>query len=128
LYKQIFSENNIPVKKHGLKLKDFRDAYPRFPPIRNVSISQKERECFMDLRPFMNPSPYTVNENSSLLRAFRLFRALGLRHIVAVNDNNEVVGMVTRKDMARYRMWSHRGQIGLEEVHILEPNSVHNSF
>ena len=25
-------------------------------------------------------------------------------------------------------MWSHRGQIGLEEVHILEPNSVHNSF
>jgi len=28
----------------------------------NVSISQKERECYMDLRPFMNPSPYTVNE------------------------------------------------------------------
>ena len=29
-------------------------------------------------------------QNSSLLRAFRLFRALGLRHIVAVNENNEV--------------------------------------
>ena len=34
LYQQIFSENNVPLKKHGLKLKDFRDAYPRFPPIR----------------------------------------------------------------------------------------------
>ncbi|KAJ7340243.1 H(+)/Cl(-) exchange transporter 7 [Desmophyllum pertusum] len=113
---------------HKLKLKDFRDAYPRFPPIRNVSISQKERECYIDLRPFMNPSPYTVNENSSLLRVFKLFRALGLRHIVAVNEYNEVVGMVTRKDIARYRMWSHRGQIGLEEVHILEASSIHDSF
>ena len=40
----------------------------------------------------------------------------------------QVVGMVTRKDIARYRMWSHRGQIGLEEVHILEANSIHHSF
>lgn len=40
----------------------------------------------------------------------------------------QVVGMVTRKDIARYRMWSHRGQIGLEEVHILEANSIHDSF
>ncbi|KAL9957142.1 hypothetical protein ACROYT_G038744 [Oculina patagonica] len=128
LKQKIFSETKKPQRRHGLKMKDFRDAYPRFPPIRNVSISQKERECYMDLRPFMNPVPYTVNENASLLRAFRLFRALGLRHIVVVNENNEVVGMVTRKDIARYRMWSHRGQIGLEEVHILEANSIHDSF
>lgn len=40
----------------------------------------------------------------------------------------QVVGMVTRKDIARYRMWSHRGQIGLEEVHVLESNSIHDSF
>ena len=40
----------------------------------------------------------------------------------------QVVGMVTRKDIGRYRMWSHRGQIGLEEVHILEANSIHDSF
>ena len=32
----------------------------------------------------------------------------------------QVVGIVTRKDIARYRTWSHRGQMGLEEVHILE--------
>lgn len=126
---KMFSEGNPPTRcRHSLKLKDFRDAYPRFPPIRNVSISQKERECYMDLRPYINPCPYTVNENSSLSRTFKLFRALGLRHIVVVDENNEVVGMVTRKDIARYRMWSHRGQIGLEEVHILEANAMHNSF
>lgn len=128
LKQKIFSENSRQGKKHNLMLQDFRDAYPRFPPIRNVSISKKERDCYMDLRPFMNPSPYTVHENVSLSRVFKLFRALGLRHIVVVNENNEVVGIVTRKDIARFRMWSHRGQIGLEEVHILEENSIHDSF
>lgn len=29
-------------------------------------------------------------QNSSLSRAFKLFRALGLRHIVVVDENNEV--------------------------------------
>lgn len=126
LKSKMFSEGNPPAAtKQSLRLKDFRDAYPRFPHIRNVSISRKERECYMDLRPFMNPCPYTLNEGSSLSRTFKLFRALGLRHIVVVDENNEVVGMVTRKDIARYRMWSHRGQMGLEEVHILQSHSLH---
>ena len=29
-------------------------------------------------------------QNSSLARAFKLFRALGLRHIVVVNETNDV--------------------------------------
>lgn len=47
---------------------------------------------------------------------FRLFRALGLRHLPIVNDSSEVVGMVTRKDLARYRVWRHRGRMGVEEL------------
>uniref|UniRef100_A0A803Y532 Chloride channel protein n=1 Tax=Meleagris gallopavo TaxID=9103 RepID=A0A803Y532_MELGA len=43
-----------------LLLKDFRDAYPRFPPIQSIHVSQDERECMIDLSEFMNPSPYTV--------------------------------------------------------------------
>ena len=30
--------------------------------LQNINISQRERECYMDLRPFMNPAPYTVME------------------------------------------------------------------
>lgn len=44
----------------------------------------------IDLRPFMNPSPYTLPHRASLPRLFRLFRALGLRHLPIVNDVNEV--------------------------------------
>jgi len=119
LKQKVFYERS-QLRRHKLKLKDFRDAYPRFPPIRNINISQRERECFMDLRPFMNPAPYSVMENSSLNRGFKLFRALGLRHLVVTDENNQVVGIVTRKDLAKYRTWAHRGQMALKELKILQ--------
>uniref|UniRef100_A0A672GZN9 Chloride channel protein n=1 Tax=Salarias fasciatus TaxID=181472 RepID=A0A672GZN9_SALFA len=99
-----------------LQLKDFRDAYPRFPPIQSIHVSQDERECMMDLREFMNPTPYTVPQDTSLPRVFKLFRALGLRHLVVVDDENRVIGLVTRKDLARY----HLGKHGLEELQLAQ--------
>ncbi|XP_078237676.1 H(+)/Cl(-) exchange transporter 7 [Pogona vitticeps] len=110
---KVFVERaNLSLVQQRLKLKDFRDAYPRFPPIQSIHVSQDERECMMDLTEFMNPSPYTVPQEASLPRVFKLFRALGLRHLVVVDKHNQVVGMVTRKDLARYRL----GKEGLEEV------------
>ncbi|XP_033118089.1 H(+)/Cl(-) exchange transporter 7-like isoform X2 [Anneissia japonica] len=101
-----------------LRIQDFRDAYPRFPGIDSLNIPPADREFSVDLRPFMNQAPYSVSEDSSLPRIFRLFRALGLRHLVVVNDSNEVVGMVTRKDLARFRVTEHGGRVGLEELFI----------
>jgi chloride channel 7 len=94
----------------------FRDEYPRYPTIEQVKVSEEEKTYSIDLRPFMNPSPYTVLHSSSLPRMFRLFRGLGLRHLPIVNDTNEVIGMVTRKDLARYRVWRHQGRMGVEEL------------
>lgn len=102
------------LTQRKLQLKDFRDAYPRFPPIQSIHVSQDERECMMDLTEFMNPTPYTVPQETSLPRVFKLFRALGLRHLVVVDDENRVVGLVTRKDLARY----HVGKHGLEELQL----------
>ncbi|XP_037647990.1 H(+)/Cl(-) exchange transporter 7 isoform X2 [Sebastes umbrosus] len=100
------------LTQRKLQLKDFRDAYPRFPPIQSIHVSQDERECMMDLTEFMNATPYTVPQETSLPRVFKLFRALGLRHLVVADGENRVVGLVTRKDLARY----HLGKHGLEEL------------
>uniref|UniRef100_A0A671X9Z0 Chloride channel protein n=1 Tax=Sparus aurata TaxID=8175 RepID=A0A671X9Z0_SPAAU len=104
------------LTQRKLQLKDFRDAYPRFPPIQSIHVSQDERECMMDLTEFMNATPYTVPQETSLPRVFKLFRALGLRHLVVVDDENRVVGLVTRKDLARY----HLGKHGLEELQLAQ--------
>ncbi|KAG8145863.1 putative Chloride channel protein [Naja naja] len=111
--RQVFVERaSLSLRQRRLKLKDFRDAYPRFPPIQSIHVSQDERECMVDLTEFMNPSPYSVPQEASLPRVFKLFRALGLRHLVVVDNQNQVVGLVTRKDLARYRL----GKKGIEEM------------
>jgi ethanolamine utilization protein EutP (predicted NTPase) len=33
---------------------------------------------------------------------------------------SQVIGIVTRKDLARYRVWRHRGTMGVEELVISE--------
>ncbi|XP_053550619.1 H(+)/Cl(-) exchange transporter 7 [Bombina bombina] len=115
-HKVFVERENLSVIQRRLKLKDFRDAYPRFPPIQSIHVSQDERDCLMDLTDFMNPTPYTVPQEASLPRVFKLFRALGLRHLVVVDCKNRVVGLVTRKDLARYRIGKH----GLEEMSIAQ--------
>lgn len=57
------------LSQRKLQLKDFRDAYPRFPPIQSIHVSQDERECMMDLTEFMNPTPYTVPQVTDAVTA-----------------------------------------------------------
>jgi hypothetical protein len=53
----------------------------------------------MDLRPYINRTVYTVNRLAPVARAFRLFRTLGLRHLIAVNDFGDCVGILTRAEL-----------------------------
>jgi len=98
----------------------FRMAYPRYPDISRIFVSTTERDYHVDLRPIMNTTPITCLHSTSFPQMFNLFRALGLRHMLVLNDNNEVVGMVTRKDLARFRVKHHGGIMEREVLHITE--------
>ncbi|GBF97646.1 H(+) Cl(-) exchange transporter [Raphidocelis subcapitata] len=54
---------------------------------------------FLDLRPFVNRSPFTVRKDCSGARAHQAFVSLGLRHLLVVDAHNRVAGIVTRKDL-----------------------------
>ncbi|XP_077974485.1 H(+)/Cl(-) exchange transporter 7-like isoform X2 [Styela clava] len=82
-----------------LSLSVFRDSYPRFFSVNLLNVSAAERELHVDLEPYVNPAPYVVHKNSSFPRIFRLFRALGLRHLVVIDDDYSIIGIVTRKDL-----------------------------
>ncbi|XP_015920851.2 H(+)/Cl(-) exchange transporter 7 [Parasteatoda tepidariorum] len=113
LQHKVFEETNHIEK---LTLKDFRDSYPRHPTIQQIHISPCERNFTIDLSPFMNSSAYTISHKASLPRIFKLFRALGLRHLPVTDEKNSVVGIVTRKDIARYR--AKHGKFGVEELQV----------
>jgi len=74
-------------------------VYPRYPTIDDVDMRSADRNCWLDLRPYANTAPYTINETASIQRTYRLFRTLGLRFLCVVNHNNQVVGIITRKDL-----------------------------
>jgi CBS domain-containing protein len=95
-----------------MNLNIFRDAYPRYPGIQSVisKLTSQEMEYTIDLNHVMNPSPYSVAYNFTFNRTFRLFRALGLRHLCVVNDRNLVVGIITRKDIANFQVLLYKGR------------------
>lgn len=86
---------------------DFRESYPRYLTLDDIEINENDMDFELDLRPYMNLAPYSLTENANLPKIFRLFRGLGLRHLVIVNDTNCVTGIVTRIDIAKYK--SHVG-------------------
>lgn len=47
----------------------------------------------------MNPGPYVVYTNSKLSKVYRLYRAMGLRHLPVINRSNEIMGILTRKEL-----------------------------
>jgi len=54
---------------------------------------------YLDLRPFMNPTPFSVRGISPLTRVYHLYRKMGLRHLPVCNKRNEVIGIITRQDL-----------------------------
>jgi len=86
-----------------LELSAFGEEYPRALSLSEVmaGMTRQELESYVDLTPYMHLSPYTVHHKALLTRVFRMFRTLGLRHLVVVNHYNRVVGMITRHDLAQ---------------------------
>ncbi|KAM7345339.1 chloride channel protein 7 [Cochliomyia hominivorax] len=79
-------------------IQTFRDVYPRYPSIDSVNLSDDKVDYTVNLDIFMNPSPVCSREHDSVPKIFNKFRALGLRHLIVVNGENRVCGIITRKD------------------------------
>ena len=57
---------------------------------------------------------YTCYYNESLLKVYEDFRGGGLRHMLVLSYRNDVVGMVTRKDLALLHCGKDREGLGLK--------------
>ncbi|CAN6454039.1 unnamed protein product [Victoria cruziana] len=100
-----FQHSPLPCDTRG----SFRHASSEFvKPVSSKGISIDEiqlgledLDMYIDLAPFLNPSPYMVPEDMSLAKVYNLFRQLGLRHIFVVPRASRVIGLITRKDLLR---------------------------
>ncbi|ESO98209.1 hypothetical protein LOTGIDRAFT_114468 [Lottia gigantea] len=120
LEKKIFAPEGLLPPTSNIQMKDFDNPYPigQRLQLKDITVTEEEKEYILDLKPYMNISPYTVGPSFSMPRVFRLFRGLGLRHLIIINDKFEVIGMVTRKDLAKFRSESKRGMLKVEHLTI----------
>ena len=59
-----------------------------------------------------------MDEDYSLLRAYMLFRTLGLRHLMVIDVCNRVTGILTRKDLMRFRIEQRLVEMAMNEKEI----------
>ena len=63
-------------------------------------LQESERiDLWLDLSPFMQQNPFVLSPETSLARAYHLFRTMGLRHIFVGHSTPIISGIVTRKDL-----------------------------
>jgi chloride channel 7 len=46
-------------------------TYPHYPQIEEIVLSPADMECWLDIRPYMDTSPYTINISASVQRSYR---------------------------------------------------------
>ncbi|EFP05896.1 CRE-CLH-6 protein [Caenorhabditis remanei] len=85
-----------------------------------LGLTQYDESCWLDIEPYMHPHPHRVPLNTSLPFIFRLFRGLGLRYLFVVNDDNHLRGVITRKDVARFRERRRNHEYHVDELYISE--------
>lgn len=77
-----------------------RSDGPVVPPeILSGMLSDTELDSVLNLSNYMNKHPVVVPSDASVSRAYRLFRTLGMRHMLVGDAHPRLRGLLTRKDL-----------------------------
>lgn len=77
-----------------------REKYPRFLTIGSFVVPQEKLNHTINFSNAMNSAPYTCQSTMLFPAVYNVFRNMGMRHLIVINLDNEVVGMITRKEIA----------------------------
>uniref|UniRef100_A0A6B2KY49 Chloride channel protein n=1 Tax=Arcella intermedia TaxID=1963864 RepID=A0A6B2KY49_9EUKA len=62
-------------------------------------VSEENMEKFIDFGPYFNTGIFALPMSFFLKDAYNLFRTMALTHLIIVNRENQLVGVITRKDL-----------------------------
>nr|CAD2202897.1 unnamed protein product [Meloidogyne enterolobii] len=109
-------EGRNPVSNSKpVTLSDFSEFYPR---ISELGLTSADERCWIDLKSFMHPSPHRVPLSASLDSIHQIFRGLGLRFLIVVDNENRLRGIITRKDIARFKERRVKNTFLVNELYI----------
>eukprot|EP01084_Bolivina_argentea_P233187 392811_1 len=68
----------------------------------NIQLEKEDKyleNYYICLTQYINKSSFVIYQTTSISRAYILFRTMGLRHLTCINNQNKIVGVVTRYDL-----------------------------
>ena len=65
-----------------------------------VQFTGQDKQLQAGLQDFMDKSPFIILQTASLSRAYSMFRSLGLRHLIVIDDKMKVTGILTRANFS----------------------------
>ena len=76
--------------------------------LESLTAEDLDPSVFVNIQEAMNRAPYHVMEATPAQKVHRLFRTMGLRHLVVTDELNQVTGIITRQDLIK----KHQGPDG----------------
>lgn len=67
-----------------------------------ANLEPAQEDLYLNIAEAMNRAPYHVLADTCASKVHRLFRTMGLRHLVVTSELNEVEGIITRADLIRH--------------------------
>ena len=84
---------------HSLGISSLLDDQMIDGSLGDVSSSSPLDDEIIDLRPYMNLGPLSVQEECPATRVHSIFRTMQLRHLCVLDKDASLVGIITRKDL-----------------------------
>jgi len=76
----------------------YRQGFPSLVEFRQ-GLTPEDRAKRIDLRPYANSGCFTIPASARLARCYMLFRNMGLRHLPVLGTEQNLCGIITRKDL-----------------------------
>ena len=95
--------------------KKFFHTTPRDPDWHEM-IDADDFQSYINLSPYINCSPFTVQPEFSLDLTYDLFTHLGLRHLIILK-RDKCMGIITRKDLISCNLEERLGSSALSRYH-----------
>ncbi|PIK48359.1 putative chloride transport protein 6 [Apostichopus japonicus] len=89
-----FMEHSSSSTRPVMQFVDLTRDYPRYPSIHDMDLTGINLNMIIDVSRYMNTCPYTVSPTAPVSKVFNLFRTMGLRHLVVVNQIGEVSALL----------------------------------
>jgi len=98
-------DSDLQATHRTITHSELRRMYPDGPSLGDVeaSLTEEDKSCYLDLAPYVQIAPYTFDAHGSAERTYELYRTLGLRSLIIVDNNAQPIGEVTRRDLYSFQ-------------------------